>query len=154
MDDDVPFGIGKELIVDINMNPRGIHNIYIDNMITITVDIPGTDNLERCAAAGLLAIHATARPKHPEEPIPQEETEARNKLAAKAGLKEEKIILGWHFDFCHLIISLPSNKFIAWTDSINNILARGTTTAKVPETTIGRFLSWCQRSWARGLNLY
>ena len=70
MDDEIPFGIGKELIVDINVNPRGIHNIYIDNMITITVDIPGTDNLERCAAAGLLAIHATAQPKHPEEPIP------------------------------------------------------------------------------------
>jgi hypothetical protein len=64
--------------------------------------------------------------------------EARNKLAAKAGLEEEKIILGWHFDFRRLIISLPSNKFIAWMDSINDILARGTTTAKELETTIGR----------------
>ena len=112
MDDDIPFGIGKELIVDINVNPRGIHNIYVNDMIPLTLDIPGTNNLARCAAAGLLAIHATARPKHPEEPIPREEMEARNKLAAKAGLEEEKIILGWLFDFHCLIISLPSNKFI------------------------------------------
>ena len=60
MDDDIPFGIGKELIVDIDVNPRGIHDIYINVMIAITVDIPGTNNLARCAAAGLLAIHATA----------------------------------------------------------------------------------------------
>jgi hypothetical protein len=42
------------------VNPRGTHDIYIDDMIPLTVDIPGMDNLARCAAAGLLAIHATA----------------------------------------------------------------------------------------------
>ena len=137
MDDDVPFGIRKELIVDIDVNPRGIHDIYIGDMISLTMDIPGTYNLARCAAAGLLAIHATARPKHLEEPIPREEMEARNKLAADAGVKEENIIPGWHLDFCRLIISLPSNKFIASIDWINNILAHGTTTAKELETMIG-----------------
>ena len=62
--------------------------------------------------------------------------EARNKLAAEAGLKEEKFILGWLFDFHRLIISLPISKCIAWTDSINDILASGTLTAKELETTI------------------
>jgi hypothetical protein len=60
MDNNMPFGIGKELIVDIKVNPKGTHDIYINDMIPLTVDIPGTDNLARCAAAGLLAIHATA----------------------------------------------------------------------------------------------
>ena len=64
--------------------------------------------------------------------------EARNKLFAKAELEEMKIILGWLIDFRRLIISLPSNKFIAWTDSINKIVTRGTSTAKELETTIGR----------------
>jgi hypothetical protein len=64
---DVPFGIGKELIVGILMNPRGIRDIYINDMIPLMVDIPGTNNLARCAAAGLLAIHATAQPMHPKE---------------------------------------------------------------------------------------
>ena len=107
-------------------------------MISLTVDIPGTNNLARCVAASLLAIRTTARPKHSEEPTPQEEMEARTKLAAKAGLEDKKIILGWHLDFCRLIISLPSNKFIAWMNLINDILARGTTTAKELDTTIGR----------------
>ena len=107
-------------------------------MIPLTVDIPGTDNLEQCKAAALLVIHATARPNHPDEPIPREEMEARNKLSAEAGLEETKTILGWLIDFCRLTISLPSNKFITWTESINEILTHGTSTAKELETTIGR----------------
>jgi hypothetical protein len=62
---------------------------------------------------------------------------ARNKLSAEAVLKEEKIILGWHINFCCLIISLPDNKFIAWMDSIKEILSHGTSTAKELETMIG-----------------
>jgi hypothetical protein len=49
-----------------------------------------------------------------------------------------KTILGWLIDFCRLTISLPSNKFIAWTESINKILTRGTLTTKELETTIGQ----------------
>jgi hypothetical protein len=45
------------------------------------------------------------------------------KKQAKAGLEEEKIILGWQINFCCLIISLPDYKFIAWTDSIKEILS-------------------------------
>ncbi len=138
LDDNVPFGIGKELIVDIEIDPKGIHDIYIDDIIPLMVDLPDTDNLARCEAAALLAIHATACPNHPNEPIPWEEMEARDKLSAEAGLEEKKVILGWLVDFRRLIILLPHNKFIAWTESINEILSHGTSTAKVLETTIGR----------------
>jgi hypothetical protein len=137
MDDGMPIGIGKELIVDINVNLSETHDIYIDDMILFTVDIPGTDNLARCATARLLAIHATAQPKHTDEPIPREEMEARNKLSTEAGLEEEKIILGWHIDFFCLIIYFSDNKFIAWTDSIKEILSGGTSTAIELEMTIG-----------------
>jgi hypothetical protein len=131
LDDNVPFSIVKILIVDIEVNPRGTHDIYMDDMIPLMVDIPGTDNLARCAAASLLAIHATAQPKHPNEPIPREEMETRNKLSAEARIKEEKIILGWRIDFCRLIISLPDNKVTA-------ILSCGSSTAKELETMIGQ----------------
>ncbi len=60
MDDDVPFGIRKELIADIKVNPRGIHDIYINDMIPLMVDIPETDNLARCVAARLLPTLLTA----------------------------------------------------------------------------------------------
>ncbi len=59
MDNNMPFGIGKELIVEIEVNLRRTRDIYIDDIVPLTVNIPGTDNLARCAAAGLLAIHAT-----------------------------------------------------------------------------------------------
>jgi hypothetical protein len=31
LDDDIPFGQEEELIVDIPINPRGMHDIYIDD---------------------------------------------------------------------------------------------------------------------------
>jgi hypothetical protein len=64
--------------------------------------------------------------------------EARDKLSAEARLVEENIILGWCINFCRLIISLPDNKFTAWTESIKEILSRGTPTAKELETMIGQ----------------
>ena len=42
--DNVPFGIGRDLIVDIPIDPRRIINIYIDNFLGITIDLEDTDN--------------------------------------------------------------------------------------------------------------
>ena len=68
--------MGVELIVDIPIDPRESHNVYIDNLILLTVDIPGTNNIARRESASLLAIETTARPNHPKEPIPQESMDA------------------------------------------------------------------------------
>ena len=65
---------------------------------------------------------------------------ALNKLLAKAGPEEVKVILGWICDFRRLIISLPENKFIAWRESIENMILIGKTTAKELERTIGRLV--------------
>ena len=129
---------GKDLIVDIPINNRGTHDIYIDDIIALTLDIPGSNNLERCSGAHLLAIEATARPSHADEPIPREEMAALNKLIAEAGPEEEKTILGWKMDFNGLIISLPSNKFQAWSDGISEMLVNGRAKAKELESLIGR----------------
>ncbi len=64
--------------------------------------------------------------------------DARDKLKAEAGLSKTKMILGWMFDFRRLLISLPENKFIAWTTNINKLLVDGSSTAKELESTIGR----------------
>ncbi len=99
LDDDIPFCAGAELIVEIPINPRGSHDVYIDDVILLTVDIPGTDNAARGQSASLLAIDATACLNHPNKPIPRKSMDARDKLFAKAGLTEIKMILGWEFDF-------------------------------------------------------
>ena len=134
---DIPFGAGIELIVNIPINPRGLHNIYIDDVILLMVDIPGTNNITRGQSASLLAINATAWPNHPGKPISRESMDARDKLIAEAGLTEIKTILGWEFDFRLLKILLPKNKFITWTTYINQLLAAGMTTAKELKSMIG-----------------
>ena len=48
--DSIPFRQGLELIVDIPINPQGTHNIYIDDIISLTIGIPGTDHVA-CAKA-------------------------------------------------------------------------------------------------------
>ena len=55
-----PFGVGKELIVNIPVNPRGTHDIYLDDIIALKVNVQGSNNLGCCAGAALLAIEATA----------------------------------------------------------------------------------------------
>jgi hypothetical protein len=64
--------------------------------------------------------------------------DARDKLKAEAGPSETKMILGWSFNFRRLLISLPENKFIAWTMNINKLLVEGSSTTKELESTIGR----------------
>ncbi len=64
--------------------------------------------------------------------------DARDKLLAEAGLSETKVILGWLFDFRKLQISLPENKLIPWTTNVNKPTAKGITTAKELELTIGQ----------------
>ena len=99
--------------------------------------IEGTDNVVQCERATLLAIDITACPKHISEPIPREDFEARNKLSAEAGLEEQKTVLGWLIDTRRLLLSLPNNKFVAWTAILTSVLTRGTTTAKEMESIIG-----------------
>ncbi len=101
------------------------------------VNIPGTDHVACGQAAALLAIDTTAWPNHPEEPIPHESMDARDKLIAEAGPTKTKINLGWDFNFWRLLISLPENKFIAWMTNIRKLLVKGLTTAKELESTIG-----------------
>ena len=99
LDNNIPFGAGAELIVDIPINPRGSHDVYINDVILLTVNIPGTNNIARGQSASLLAINTTTRLNHPKEPIPRESMDARDKLFAEANLTETKMILGWEFDF-------------------------------------------------------
>ena len=82
-------------------------------------------------------MDATARPNHPEKPTPRESMDTRDKLRAEAGPAELKVILGWDFNFRRLIISLPENKFVAWTTNASQLLSNGTTSAKELESTIG-----------------
>jgi hypothetical protein len=104
LDASIPFAEGTDLIVDIPVDPRGTIDVYIDDLIQAIVVIAGTDNVIHCEQATLLAINKCTRPKHPNEPISQEDMEARKKLQAEAGLEEQKNVLGWLLDTRHLLV--------------------------------------------------
>ena len=122
VDNSIPFVQGFKLIVDIPINPQGMHDIYIDDIISLTVGISGTNHVTCTQAAALLTIDATARPNHPEEHTPRKSMDTRDKLRAEAGPAELKVILGWDFDFRQLIISLTENKFVAWMTNVGKLL--------------------------------
>ena len=55
--DDIPFGVGHQLIVDLPLDERGTIDCYIDDTVGLTIDIPESDNASKMEHAPLLAIH-------------------------------------------------------------------------------------------------
>ena len=101
------------MIVDVPIYPRGMVDIYIDDTICLTVDLPGSDSVTRLERATLLEIHVVVCQKHLSEPVTREEMAALAKLLVEAGAEEKKTSLGWNFDFRQLLVLLPENKFLA-----------------------------------------
>jgi hypothetical protein len=136
LDNSIPFKPGLKLFVDIPVNPHGTTDVDIDDFISLAVDIKGTDNLERCNCASLLAFNMCSRPLNSNEPIPRETMEARNKLHSEALLEEQKTILGWFIDFWRLRIQLPDNKSKVWKMSIRKMIEDESSTAMEIEQNI------------------
>jgi hypothetical protein len=137
LDNDVPFAEGRELIVDIPVDPRGYADVYIDDTTGLCVDIPGTKHADRLEAAIPLAIEVAARPSDTNKPIPREAMVAQDKLKAEGGLSETKVILGWLFNFRTLTVSRPEHKYIAWSGKIWSMITTRSTSKKKLESTIG-----------------
>jgi hypothetical protein len=49
--DEIPLAKGRDLVVDVPVNPKGTNEIFINNNITLAVDIPGSDNALQAARA-------------------------------------------------------------------------------------------------------
>jgi hypothetical protein len=138
LDNDVPFAMGGELIVDVPDDPRGYADVYIDDTTGLPIDLPGTRNANRLKAAITLAIKVAARPNNINKPIPREPILAQEKLKAEGGLSETKIVLGWHFNFPTLTVTLPKQNHIAWPRKIQTMIADRRTTKKALKSTIGQ----------------
>ncbi len=86
----IPFGEVRELIVNVEANPHGILNIYMDDLIGLGLDLPNSKNIKQSEQAPLLAIDACSRQLYNKEPIPCHDMAARHKLWALGWLKEKK----------------------------------------------------------------
>jgi hypothetical protein len=91
-------------------------------------------------SAPLLAVSGTSREVSELEPLPCDGMDAQNILIPETGLTKQRIILGWSFDFRRMTISLPENKFRAYSKAISEIIDRGWTSKGELETNIGRWV--------------
>jgi hypothetical protein len=74
--------MGRELIVDVPVDPRGHTDVYIDNTTTFTIDLPRTRNANRLEAVIPLAIKVAAWPNDINKHIPWEPMVVQDKLNA------------------------------------------------------------------------
>ena len=47
--DDIPLAKGRDLVVDVPVNPKGTNEVFIDDNMTLAVDLPGSNNMLRAA---------------------------------------------------------------------------------------------------------
>jgi hypothetical protein len=119
---DTPFAPGLPLVVNLPNDDQGKADCYLDDIISIIPDI--NKNLKRGAAAVPLAIHLIGRPMADSEPIPRDDLISLKKLIAEGGLKEVQTVLGWILNTRTLLVSLPEDKFLAYSKQINNLLEK------------------------------
>lgn len=126
--------------VDVLPSDNGKADIYIDDGITITVEKDDEDlsNLNKAAAAVLLAMHVVGRPDDEKDPIKRKNLCSLSKLAAEGTLAEMLVILGWQIDSRLLLVILPYDKFKAWTTSIEQMISSKRSSFKELESTVGR----------------
>jgi hypothetical protein len=84
-------------------------------------------------------MHVTSRPHAgKKEPVKRRNIPSDAKLLAEGAPTETQIILGWTINKGRLVISLPKDKFDAWTAELNKIVKARRTTLGDLETTVGR----------------
>jgi hypothetical protein len=76
--DNILVKIGRELVVNIPVDLRGKIDIYIDDFVSLTVDIDGSDNAKRMESAPILAVGVMSREVSELKPLPHDDMEARN----------------------------------------------------------------------------
>ena len=132
----IPFTQAKSTIFSIPAEDGGKYDVYINDTITIAPDLPG--NASRIAAAILLVIHTFCCPLSTQEPTPQSHTISTSKLTAEGTIDEVKVILGCKYDTRSLVISLPDQKYFAWSHNLEQLLHKDTTSHNELDTIIGR----------------
>ena len=136
LDEGIPFGMTRELSVDIPMSIHGKADVYIDNIITVAVDM--NDNVKRISKAPCTTIIHAVADKSISSPLPCDNMIADNKTFTKGASEEIKICLGWEINTRELKISLPLHKYKAWDSQIEEAIKFKSVKLKTLESIIGR----------------
>jgi hypothetical protein len=140
--DDVPLAAARSLRVDPEADEFGTADVVLDDIFSAIPQLDGDSPGDRGAQAALLALDVLGRPLLPDggEFLPRDKVLAIVKAIAEGTPAERLIVLSWMIDTRRLLISLPTNKFTAWTANINNfLLSKGhRVKLRTLETMVGR----------------
>jgi hypothetical protein len=111
---------------------------FIDDLINVFLDTP--TNCRRQPNIVPLAMHLTSRPHagDDKEPVPRRPILSIPKLIAEGRPEEIQIVLGWRLNTRLLEISLPDDKFLAWSADVRKLREEGNCLTKELETLVGR----------------
>jgi hypothetical protein len=118
--------------------PWGSTDIFIDDAIPVFLNRP--EYVSRATAAVPLAIDILSRPFDEHDSPPRDHMLALSKLEAEGAPNEIQIVLGWRLNTRSLIISLPTEKYTAWTDDINTFLVKKYAKHEELESLVGRLV--------------
>ena len=142
--EDIPFAQAAPSLVQPPVPEAGTADGFIDDVFSANVVTDKNERADRLAQAVLLAMEILGRPNSEFEPLLRDLLLSLEKAEAEGTPNELLIVLGWLLDTRRLIISLPQDKFIAWTNDVKAILnppreARGLLLGSQLESITGRF---------------
>jgi hypothetical protein len=65
---------------------------------------------------------------------------SEDKFTAEAGASETKMILGWLVNYRTLMVQMPDNKFVAWSNKLQQLINSRSATAKQLDLNIRRMI--------------
>ena len=136
VDDSVPFAQSRDLSVDIPIETCGKSDVFIDDVISVCVDLD--DNVERLTAAPCTVIHAVSHKATNTFDVERDDMLEIDKTNAEGAPSEEKICLGLLLDTRRLLVKLPFHKAVAWTSQINSVLSSKSVGSKKLQSVMGR----------------
>jgi len=132
--DDVPFAASLPVIVQHPDDTAPKCDGYIDDAFMAFL----IDDIQRGGSVLPFVVALFGRPVHVLEAQFRDDMLSLKKFLAEATPSELKMILGWRIDTRRLLISLPEDKFVAWSSAIQGLLAADFVTTAALDTTVGR----------------
>jgi len=122
-EDNVPFTAAKPMMADPGVGEHGTMEVFLDDIFSAFPAI-SAPHVQRGAQATPLALEIIARPLLETETVSRDDMLAITKALAEGAPAKELAILGWIIDTWRLLVKLPQNKFITWSQSVHGLLSR------------------------------
>ena len=120
--DDVPFAQARPSLVQPPVPEAGTADGFMDDVSAANVVEDRNARADRLAQAVLLAMEVLGRPNSEFEPLLRDVLLSLEKAEAEGTPNELLIVLGWLLDTRRLRISLPEDKYIAWSNDTKAII--------------------------------